>query len=43
MFVIPETGISFSPDVGATYFLPRLPKKIGFYLGLSGEPSIVLH
>lgn len=37
LFAMPETGIGFFPDVGGTYFLPRLPGKIGFYLGLTGE------
>src|SRR3990167_4488820 len=36
VFAMPETGIGFFPDVGGTYFLPRLPGKIGFYLGLIG-------
>lgn len=36
LFAMPETGIGFFPDVGGTYFLPRLPHKIGFYLGLTG-------
>ncbi|HUN42490.1 MAG TPA: enoyl-CoA hydratase/isomerase family protein [Acetobacteraceae bacterium] len=36
MFAMPETGIGFFPDIGATYFLPRLPGRIGFYMGLSG-------
>ena len=36
MFAMPETGIGFFPDIGATYFLPRLPGRIGCYLGLSG-------
>lgn len=36
LFAMPETGIGFFPDVGGTYFLPRLPGKIGFYLGLVG-------
>ncbi len=35
-FAMPETGIGFYPDVGATFFLSRLPYKMGFYLGLSG-------
>ncbi|MEV4644328.1 enoyl-CoA hydratase/isomerase family protein [Saccharopolyspora sp. NPDC049357] len=34
---MPETGIGFFPDVGASYFLPRLPGAIGTYLGLTGE------
>lgn len=36
LFAMPETGIGFFPDVGGTYFLPRLPGKIGYYLGLTG-------
>ncbi len=36
LFAMPETGIGFFPDVGGSYFLPRLPSKIGFYLGLTG-------
>jgi enoyl-CoA hydratase len=33
---MPETGIGFFPDVGATFFLPRLPGNIGVYLALTG-------
>ena len=36
VFAMPETGIGFFPDVGGSYFLPRLPGKIGYYLGLVG-------
>lgn len=36
LFAMPETGIGFFPDVGGTYFLPRIIKHIGFYLGLTG-------
>ena len=36
MFAMPETGIGFFPDVGATYVLPRLPGALGMYLGLTG-------
>lgn len=36
LFAMPETGIGFFPDVGGTYFLPRLPGRIGYYLGLTG-------
>ena len=36
LFAMPETGIGFFPDVGGTYFLPRLPHKMGYYLGLTG-------
>ncbi len=36
-FAMPEVGIGFFPDVGATWFLPRLPGKLGTYCALSGE------
>lgn len=36
-FAMPETTIGFFPDVGASYFLSRLPHKIGVYLGLSAN------
>jgi enoyl-CoA hydratase len=36
-FAMPEVSIGFFPDVGATWFLPRLPGEIGTYLALSGE------
>ncbi len=36
MFAMPETAIGFFPDIGATYFLPRLPGQLGVYLGLTG-------
>lgn len=35
-FAMPETAIGFFPDIGATYLLPRLPGKLGIYLGLTG-------
>lgn len=35
-FAMPETGIGLFPDVGATYFLPRLPGQTGMWLGLTG-------
>lgn len=34
-FSMPETGIGFFPDVGGTYFLPRMPNKTGVYCALS--------
>lgn len=34
---MPETAIGFFPDVGASYFLPRLPGALGMYLGITGH------
>ncbi|MSO90925.1 MAG: enoyl-CoA hydratase/isomerase family protein [Acetobacteraceae bacterium] len=36
MFAMPETIIGFFPDIGGTFFLPRLPGELGSYLGLTG-------
>jgi len=36
MLAMPETGIGFYPDVGGTYFLPRLPGETGMWMGLTG-------
>jgi enoyl-CoA hydratase len=36
MFAMPEVGIGFFPDVGASWFLPRLPNHVGAYLALTG-------
>jgi len=36
-FAMPEVGIGFFPDVGATWFLPRLPGELGAYCALTGE------
>ena len=36
LFAMPETGIGFFPDIGATWFLPRCPGEVGMYLGLTG-------
>ncbi|CAN3354422.1 small ribosomal subunit protein mS47 [Diutina catenulata] len=34
---MPEMDIGFFPDVGTTFFLPRLDDKIGFYYALTGS------
>src|SRR5262249_53801099 len=36
-FAMPEVGIGFFPDIGATWFLPRLPGELGTYCALTGE------
>jgi enoyl-CoA hydratase/carnithine racemase len=35
-FAMPETAIGFFPDVGGSYFLPRMPYFGGFWMGLTG-------
>lgn len=37
-FAMPETGIGFFPDVGASWFLTRNPGELGTHVGLTGEP-----
>ncbi|MCF3638818.1 3-hydroxyisobutyryl-CoA hydrolase, partial [Rhizobium sp. TRM95111] len=34
---MPETGIGYFPDVGATWLLPRSPGETGTWLGLTGN------
>ena len=36
-FAMPEVSIGFFPDVGGTWFLPRLPGELGTYCALTGE------
>ena len=36
MIAMPEVGIGLFPDVGGTYFLPRLPGRTGLFLALTG-------
>ncbi|MBB3567975.1 enoyl-CoA hydratase/isomerase family protein [Rhizobium sp. BK491] len=34
---MPETGIGYFPDVGATWLLPRAPGEAGTWMGLTGQ------
>ena len=36
-FAMPQVGIGFLPDIGGTYFLPRLLGSFGTYLALTGR------
>ncbi len=36
LFAMPETGIGLFPDIGAGWFLPRLPGKTGLWMALTG-------
>jgi enoyl-CoA hydratase len=36
-FAMPEVGVGYFPDVGASYFLPRMPGETGMYLALTGR------
>lgn len=36
IFAMPETGIGLFPDVGGSYFLPRLEGEVGMFLALTG-------
>jgi enoyl-CoA hydratase/carnithine racemase len=33
---MPEVAIGYYPDVGGSYFLPRVPGELGIYLGVTG-------
>ncbi|KAI8925379.1 ClpP/crotonase-like domain-containing protein [Entophlyctis helioformis] len=37
MFAMPETSIGLFPDVGGSFFLPRLDGELGTFLGLTGH------
>ncbi|XP_041970959.1 3-hydroxyisobutyryl-CoA hydrolase, mitochondrial isoform X2 [Aricia agestis] len=37
LIAMPETKIGLFPDVGGSYFLPRLQVNLGLYLGLTGD------
>ena len=37
VFAMPETTIGFFPDVGASFFMPRLDGEVGTYLALTSE------
>ncbi len=36
LFAMPETAIGLFPDVGGTWFLPRLPGEVGTWAALTG-------
>ena len=36
IFAMPETGIGLFPDVGGSWFLPRLPGELGMYMAMTG-------
>src|SRR3984957_4995265 len=37
VFAMPETTIGLFPDVGASFFLPRMPGGVGTFLALTSE------
>lgn len=42
VIAMPETKIGLFPDVGGSYFLPRLQVNLGLYLGLTGKEIFVM-
>lgn len=36
LFAMPECAIGLYPDVGGSFYLPRLPGGTGLYMALSG-------
>ncbi|MBE0693312.1 MAG: enoyl-CoA hydratase/isomerase family protein [Aquamicrobium sp.] len=40
---MPEVRVGFYPDVGVTFRLCRLPDRLGFYFGITGEPIPPAH
>ena len=37
LFAMPECGIGLFVDIGAAYFLSRLPGELGLYLAITGQ------
>lgn len=37
---MPETIVGLIPNVGGTYFLPRIRNKLGIYMGLTGSKIV---
>ena len=37
LFAMPETSIGFFPEVGGSFFLPRMDGELGKYLALTSE------